>query len=308
MELRGDLVLILAGDHLYKMDYREMLRDHLETEADITLAVLPCSEDEIASFGAVRVDRTGRIVEFREKPGNAAARAGMEVTPALLAERGVATDRPYLASMGIYLFRKETLQRVLANQLTDFGHHVIPHAVAIESCRVQAHFFKGYWRDIGTIRSYFDAHMDLILPEAPFDFYDHDWPFFTHPRYLPGSRVTNCSVYRSVIADGNILSDCELSETVIGVRSIIRDAKVRRSLVIGADRRHMGSYPGIPPVGIGRGSVIENAIIDKNVRIGRNVQILNEAGVQDGECPYAVIRDGIVVVPHNTVIPDGTVI
>ncbi len=305
-DVDGDLVLILAGDHLYRMDYREMLRDHLDSDADVTLSVLPCSAAEIADFGAVRVDAAGRVVEFREKPADAAARAGMEVTPELLASRGVTADRPYLASMGIYLFRTEALRRALDNDLTDFGHHVIPEAV--KNCRVQAHFFKGYWRDIGTIRSYYEAHMDLVLPQAPFDFYDPQWTFYTHMRSLPGSRITNAKLYRTVLAGGSILSDCDISESVIGLRAVIREATVRRSLIVGSDPYHMRDDGDVPPLGIGKGAVIENAIIDKNVRVGRNVRIVNASGERDGQGPYHVIRDGIVVVPHNTIIPDGTVI
>jgi glucose-1-phosphate adenylyltransferase len=302
----GDLVLILSGDHLYRMDYRNMLRDHIESGAEITLAVLPCNADEIAEFGAVRVDENGRIVEFREKPRTREARAGMEVSPALLEKRGVDSDRPYLASMGIYLFAQEALFKYLDNDFSDFGHHVMPHVV--DRCHVQAHFFGGYWRDIGTIRSFYEAHMDLVRPDAPFDFHDNAWPIFTHPRYLPGSRLTDCRFHRTVLAGGAIISDCDVENSVIGIRTVMREATVRRSLIMGADPFHAPGAPGAPPIGIGRGSVIENAIIDKNVRIGRNVKILNEAEVQEGKGEGYVIRDGIVVVPHNTVLPDNTVI
>ena len=305
-ELRGDLVLILSGDHLYRMDYRNMLRDHLENEADITLAVQPCSAEEIADFGAIRVDETGRIVEFREKPKSAEARAGMETSAVLLEKQGVSQDRPYLASMGIYLFSKQALLQHLDNDFSDFGHHVMPHAV--ERCRVQAHFFSDYWRDIGTIRSFYEAHLDLVKPQAPFDFYDKDWLFFTHPRYLPGSRLTDCRFHRTVLAGGAIISDCDVEESVIGIRTVMRGAKIRRSLIMGSDPFHDDAPADAPPIGIGRGTLIENAIIDKNVRIGRNVRIVNESGAQEGEGPYHVVREGIVVVPHNTIIPDGTVI
>lgn len=306
-DLRGDLVLILSGDHLYRMDYRNMLRDHLENEAEITLAVQPCSSDEIADFGAIRVDETGRIVEFREKPKTSEARAGMETASALLEKQGVSPNKPYLASMGIYLFNKDTLNKHLDNDLSDFGHHVMPQAV--DRCRVQSHFFNDYWRDIGTIRSFYEAHLDLVKPEAPFDFYDANWLFFTHARFLPGSRLTDCRFHRTVLAGGAIISVCDVEESVIGVRTVMRDAKIRRSVIMGGDPFHDEDAPaGAPPVGIGRGSVIENAIIDKNVRIGRDVRISNESGAQSGEGPYHVIHDGIVVVPHNTVIPDGTVI
>lgn len=305
-ELRGDLVLILSGDHLYRMDYREMLRDHEEHRADITLAVMPCSVEEIAHFGAVRVDAAGQVVEFREKPQGAAARAGMELGPDQLERHGIAPGRPYLASMGIYLFRKPVLVDCLANTLSDFGHHVIPAAVL--GHRVQAHFFDGYWRDIGTIRSFFDAHLDLLEPKTPFDFYDPSWPFFTHPRYLPGSRLTDCRFRRTILAGGSIISESTVEESVVGVRTTMRGATVRRSLIMGGDPPEETHRPGLPPVGIAHGSVIENAIIDKNVRIGRDVRIVNAAGLEQGEGPYHVIRDGIVVIPKNTVVPDGTTI
>jgi len=197
-EAPGDLVLILAGDHMYRMDYRRMLREHVECGADVTVSVLPCSEDEISDFGAVRVDDSGRIVEFREKPKNAEQRAGMEVPPELLERRDLKADRPYLASMGIYLFDKSRLVESLNNDLTDFGHHVIP--ACVNDCRVQAHFFGGYWRDIGTIRAFFDAHMDLVQPHPLFDFYDPEWPIYTHPRYLPGSRLNGCRFNHAVLA------------------------------------------------------------------------------------------------------------
>ena len=236
---------------------------------------MPCSADQIANFGATRVDATGRIVEFREKPQTAEAREGMETVPALLDRCGVSKDRPYMASMGIYLFNKDVLGKFLDNDLSDFGQHVLP--TAVERCRVQAHLFDGYWRDIGTIRSFYEAHLDLVKPEAPFDFYDDNWPFYTHPRFLPGSRLTDCRFHRTVLAGGAIVSGCNVEESVIGVRTVMREATVRRSVIMGADPYHDDAPPGSPPIGIGQGSVIENAIIDKNVRIGDNVRIVNEA-------------------------------
>lgn len=304
--MRGDLVLILSGDHLYRMDYRAMLSDHEESGADVTVGVLPCAAEEIGNFGAVRVDDAGRIVEFREKPQGAEAREGMEVSPSLLEKQGVSTTRPYLASMGIYLFKKSALLKYLDNDFSDFGHDVLPAAVA--STRVQAHFFNGYWRDIGTIGSFFEAHMDLVKPDAPFDFYDRKWPFYTHPRFLPGSRLTDCHFHRTVLAGGAIVSGCKVENSVIGIRTEMRDSNVRRALIMGSDPHNDDLGPGVPPVGIGRGCQIENAIIDKNVRIGRNVRILNEAGIREGEGENYVIRDGIVVIARGTVIPDGTVI
>ncbi len=302
--LDGDLVLILAGDHMYRMDYRTMLRDHLEAEADVTLSVLPCSEEQIAGFGAVRVDETGKVLEFREKPQTPEAREGMKVAPELLAARGVGPDRPYLASMGIYLFKKDVLVECLDNDLIDFGSEVIPAAVG--KSRVQAHFFDGYWRDIGTVRAFYEAHMDMVLPEPPFDWYDEEWPFYTHPRYLPGSRLRGCRFNDTLLAGGATILESTIEQSVIGIRTTMNKATVRRSLIMGAEEDPPPGGSDVPPVGIGEGSLIQDAIIDLNARIGRNVRIVNKDGVKEADGDAWVIRDGIVVVPKNAVITDST--
>jgi glucose-1-phosphate adenylyltransferase len=304
--MKGEHVLILSGDHLYRMDYKQMLRDHVDRGADITIGVLPCTEEEIAGFGAVRVDRDGRVVEFREKPKTADARAGMEVSPDLLARSGVAADRKYMASMGIYLFNKGVLEQCLDNALTDFGNHVIPQSVADH--HVQSHFFDGYWRDIGTIRAFYEAHMDMTRPDAPFDFYDPDWPFLTHPRYLPGSRLAGCRFHRSVLAGGALIADSSIEESIVGIRTRMTEATVRRSLIMGSEEDPLPGSPGAPPVGIGKGSLIQNAIVDLNARIGQNVRILNRDGIQEAEGSDWMIRDGIVIVLKDGVVPDGTTI
>ena len=304
-DLECDYVLILAGDHMYRMDYRQLLRDHVEHRADITVGVKPCSESEIGEFGAARVDASGRIVEFREKPSSAAAREGMEADPALLAAHGVSSDLPYLASMGIYIFNKGALLDVLDSSLVDFGRDIIPSETGRR--RVQGHFFQGYWRDIGTIRAFFDAHMDLVKPEPPFSFHDRTWPIYTRPRYLPGARLSGCRFNHVVLGEGSRIVDSEVEDAVIGLRSDIRGAKIKRALVMGVDS-HYPEIPGAPPVGIGEGSEIRDAIIDKNARIGRRVRIVNQAGVQDADGDGWAIREGIVVVPKNSVIPDGTVV
>jgi len=306
LERRGDLVLILAGDHMYRMDYRDMLRDHLENDAEITLAVQPCTTSQIAGLGAVRVDGTGRVVEFREKPGTADERSGMEVAPELLEARGVDPDRAYLASMGIYFFNKSVLKEVLDNDLIDFGHHVIP--AAVRSRKVQAHFFDGYWRDIGTIRSFYDAHMDMVKPDPPFSFYDPEWPFFTHPRYLPGSRLNGCRFNRSLLAGGALVEESSIEDSIVGIRAVMREATVRRSFIMGAVDFPPPGPPGAPPIGIGPGSLIQGAIIDLNCRIGREVRILNKARRTHADGDGWMIREGVVVVPKDGVIPDGTTI
>lgn len=307
-DVPGNLVLILSGDHMYRMDYRMMLREHLESNADITIGVLPCSESDIAGFGAARVDGDGRILEFREKPTTHEAREGMQVDPALLEKSGIGVDRPYIASMGIYLFRKETLVKCLENELVDFGGDIIPGCVGTH--RVQSYFFNDYWRDIGTIRSFFETHMDMVTPSPPFRFTDPDWPFYTRPRYLPASRLDSCTLSRTMLSEGAVLTDSHVEEAVLGIGTRLHGVKVKRALIIGNDpQMRVGNVPhGAPPIGIGPGTVVENAIIDKNSRIGANVRILNEDGVQEADGDGWVIRDGIVVVRRGGIIPDNTII
>jgi glucose-1-phosphate adenylyltransferase len=305
-ELRGDLVLVLAGDHIYRMDYRNLLREHLEHGAEVTLSVSPCSEAEIAGFGAVRVAPDGRVLEFREKPATEEARAGMEASPELLARRGIGRERPYLASMGIYLFNKEVLVETLENRLQDFGRDVIP--AAVEHRRVHAHLFDGYWRDIGTIRAFYEAHLDLVRPNPPFLFGDSEWPIYTHPRYLPGAWVSGTRFNRAVLSEGSTVLDSTIEDSIIGVRSVLHRVTARRSLVMGADPNPPDGPTGAPSLGIGEGTLIQDAIVDKNARIGRNVRIVNQEKVVEAEGPGWAIRDGIVVVSKNAVIPDGTTI
>jgi glucose-1-phosphate adenylyltransferase len=307
LESRGELVLILSGDHMYRMDYRRLLREHVSAGADVTVAALPCAESAIGEFGAIRVDATGRIVEFREKPADAKARAGMQADSGLLARCGVGIDRPFLASMGIYLFRKSFLRQCLeSSQRHDFGRDVLPHAVT--DGKVQSYLFDGYWRDIGTIRAFYDAHMDLVRVDPPFHFNDPEWPFYTHPRYLPGSNLNAVRINRSIVSEGTTLEESTVESSIIGVRTTMMRATVRRSLIMGADPYPPAGPPGSPPLGIGEGSLIQDAIVDKNARIGRNVRITNKDGVAEADGNGWAIREGLVVVTKNAVIPDGAVI
>ncbi|MCP4900545.1 MAG: glucose-1-phosphate adenylyltransferase [bacterium] len=305
-QLRGEYVLILAGDHMYRMDYRSLLADLIANNADIAIGVMPCSEDEVAAFGAARVDDDGRVLEFREKPATPDERKGMEVAPDLLKKQGVHADHPYLASMGIYLFRKDVLIEALDNDLVDFGGEIIP--AEVDQRRIQAHFFKDYWRDIGTIKAFFDAHMDLVQLNPPFSFHDREWPIYTRPRHLPGARLNRCCFSNVLLGDGSKVEDATVENTVIGVRGSVYGATLKRTLVMGIDNYYPSAPAGSPPVGIGQGSIIENAIIDKNARIGRNVRILNADSVENADGDGWAIRDGIVVIPKNAVIPDDTVI
>jgi glucose-1-phosphate adenylyltransferase len=298
--------LILSGDQLYQMDYRRMIETHRRHVADATVAVLPVSAEQAPGFGILKVNKQGRIVHFEEKPK-------ADRLPDLVSE--IPGHGPgYLASMGIYVFSRDALHRSLQDPtLIDFGRHVIPRALA--EMRVQAHHFRGYWEDVGTIGSYFQANLALCEPIPPFDFYDANRPVYTHPRLLPATKIESCTVRRSLVSEGCILIGAEIEHSLVGIRARIgRGTQVRNSLVLGADFyetvdeiEHSGDR-GVPPLGIGAESVIQNAIVDKNARIGSGVRILNEAGEREKDGPGYYIRDGIVIVPKAAVIPDGTVI
>jgi glucose-1-phosphate adenylyltransferase len=303
---RSREVLILSGDQLYQMDYRKMLETHRRHVAEATVGVIPVTAEQAGSFGILKVNRQGRIVHFEEKPKP-------DRLPDLLSEvPGV--GQAFLASMGIYVFSREALERSVADPaLVDFGRHVIPQALS--QMRVHAHSFRGYWEDVGTIGSYFEANLALCEPVPPFDFYDASRPVYTHPRFLPATKIEACSVRRSLISEGCILVGAEIERAVVGIRSRIgRGAQVRNSLVLGADyyetldEIERSNARSVPPLGIGADSVLERAIVDKNARIGRGVRIVNQGGEREKDGDGYAIRDGIVVIPKNAVVPDGTVI
>ncbi|HJS59611.1 MAG TPA: glucose-1-phosphate adenylyltransferase [Vicinamibacteria bacterium] len=299
--------LILSGDQLYQMDYRKMLDTHRRHVADVTVAVTPVTAEQAPALGILKVNRQGRITHFEEKPKP-------ERLPELVSEMAGAGPPSYLASMGIYVFNREALERSLGDAtLNDFGKNVIPEAVP--RLRVHAHVQRGYWEDVGTIKSYFLANLALCQPVPPFDFYDAARPVYTNPRLLPATKVESCSVKNALVSEGCILVGAEVERAVLGIRSrIARGARIRESLVLGADfyetldeiQRQAGR--ATPPIGIGSDTVVERAIIDKNARIGAGVSILNEAGVQEADGDGYFIREGIVIVPKNGVIKDGTVI
>jgi len=299
-------VLILAGDQLYHMDFARMLETHRRHVADVTVAVTPVKPEQATGFGILKMNGLGRITHFEEKPP-------AERLPQLMSEIP-AIGSGLIASMGIYLFKREALEAALKTPaLVDFGRHVIPDALA--RSRVQAHVHRGYWEDVGTIRSYYHANLALCQPVPPFDFYEASRPVYTHPRFLPASKIESCVVTNSLLSEGCIVVGAQIERSVIGIRSRIgRGAQVRESLILGADyyetldELDRSAARGTPPIGVGEDSIVAGAILDKNARIGRGVRILNEAKVQekDGEGYY--IREGIVLVPKNGVIPDGTTI
>jgi glucose-1-phosphate adenylyltransferase len=316
-EDRYDLVLILSGDQLYRMDFQDMIRTHLETKSEATISALPVAEAEARSCGIMRIDHSGRVTDFEEKPKTAEKLARVRTEPEWLERFGIKPKgRSYLASMGIYLFNRSTLIHLLAGgSATDFGHEIFPQA--IKNHRVQCHLFDGYWEDIGTVGAFHKANIDLTLDHPPFDFTYGDNPIFTRPRYLPCSRIAGAQVTNSLIADGCVISKgCVIENSVIGIRAqIAENAIVRNTIVMGIDiyeqARHLAENQraGRPNFGIGPNSIVENAIIDKNVRIGHNVQIRNEAGIEELEdAPHYVIRDKIVVIPKYTTLQDGAIV
>ena len=303
-------VAILGGDQLYRMDFREMLKVHRDSKADATVAIKPVPAEQTSGFGIMKTASDGRIIHFEEKPK--ADRLPDLASP--LGASDSAQKDAWLASMGIYLFGRRALVEALGNsQHVDFGRHVIP--AMLSRLRVQSYAFQGYWEDVGTIQSYYDANIALTAKQPPFSFYDARLPMFTHPRLLAPTNMQACRVHESLISDGCYIEGAEIESSVIGIRSRIgAGVKIRKSLVLGADFYETADEiaaalkTGEPPIGIGDGSVIDRAIIDKDARIGRNVRILNEAKVHERDGAHHFIREGLVIVPKGAVIPDGTVI
>src|SRR5712671_3132588 len=308
LERPFEYYIILSGDQLYRMDLRTLLHQHIRSGADITLATKPVPRGQVADFGIMQSGVDRRITRFVEKPKDESLLHEMQMGKELLSSSGAAEDAElYQASMGIYVFNRQVLVECLANDLVDFGKHIIPQS--IKDRHVSAYIFQGYWEDIGTIRAFFEANLDLtdIVPE--YSFFEADAPIYTHPRFLPGSKINGATLRQAIISDGCIISDAHLERCVIGVRSTIESgATIRNSIVMGAD--YYETEPSTdrhrqPPIGIGRNCVIDRAIIDKNARIADGVVITPEGKPADLDAGNYFIRDGIVVVPKNAIIPAG---
>ena len=313
-----DEFLILSGDHLYRMDYRLFVERHRETGADITLSVVPIDQKRASDFGLMKIDDQGRIIDFSEKPkGNALQKMQVDTTTLGL-DPEAAKELPYIASMGIYVFKKDVLIDLLnkSPEQTDFGKEIIP--ASAKDHNVQAYLFNGYWEDIGTIESFYEANLALTQqPQPSFSFYDEKAPIYTRARYLPPTKLLDTHVTESIIGDGCIIKECRINHSVLGVRSRVEaGCVIEDSLLMGADfyepfaERQSGLQKGGVPLGIGSDTTIRRAIIDKNARIGRNVKIINKDRVEEAEREKQgfFIRNGIVVVMKNAVIPDETVI
>jgi glucose-1-phosphate adenylyltransferase len=306
LERPYDYYLILSGDQLYRMDFRALLHQHIKFGADITLATKPVAHHQVSEFGIMQSGVDRRITGFIEKPAEESELREMKMSRELLRAIGSNEEEElFQASMGIYVFNRNVLIESLTSDLFDFGKHIIPSS--IKDRHVSSFIFKGYWEDIGTIRAFYEANLDLtdLVPE--YSFFEPDSPIYTHPRFLPGSKINGATLRQAIISDGCIISDAHLERCVVGIRSVIRSgATIRNSIVMGADYFELGQTASSqPPIGIGRNCVIDRAIIDKNAHVADGVVITPEGKPPNFDADNYFIRDGIVVIPKNAVIPAG---
>jgi len=301
--------LILSGDQLYRMDYSVLMQQHVESGADITLATTPVDRTAASSFGIMHSDANRHIVRFEEKPKDPKLLDELKIPPELLKTLDLPADSDlFQGSMGIYVFNRDVLIKCLAGDQDDFGKHIIPGG--LQQYKVMVYIFKGYWEDIGTIRAFFEANLALTDALPPYNFFDRLAPIYTHPRFLPASKINAATVRRAIIADGCIISDAHIDRAIVGVRSVIESgATIRNSVIMGADfyeELAERTDRNVPPIGIGRNSVVDRAIIDKNARIGENVVITPDGKAPNVDSENYYIRDGVVVIPKNAVLPDGS--
>lgn len=313
-----DQYLILSGDHLYRMNYADFIHRHRETKADITISVVPIDESRAFDFGLMKIDKSGRVTAFSEKPQGDALNSMRVDTTVLGLTPDEAKNSPYIASMGIYVFEKQIMHDLLSRApgRTDFGREILPDALSGHN--VQAYLFNDYWEDIGTIEAFYNANLALTeQPDPPFSFYDEKAPIYTRPRYLPPTKLLDSRVTESMLGEGCILKECTVKRSVIGIRSRIETGCIiDHALLMGSDyyespaERLQNLESGKIPLGVGANTTIRKAIVDKNARIGRNVQITNNEGIVEAtrEDLGFVIQNGIVVIIKNATIPDGMVI
>ncbi|MBN1482189.1 glucose-1-phosphate adenylyltransferase [candidate division KSB1 bacterium] len=309
--------LVLSGDHLYRMNYRSFIDSHRAEDADLTIPVIAVDEEHASSFGLIKIDEKNNVVEFREKPTGAGLKEMAVDTTNLGLDEKEAERRPYIASMGIYAFKRHVMPELLDrdHKQSDFGREVIP--AALNDLKVKTYLFNDYWEDIGTIDAFYDANMALVkFPKPLFSFYHPEAPIYTRQRFLPPCKFVNSDIVESMIAEGCIINKAKIQKSILGVRTYIEEGcEIQESLIMGRDffqslkERENDVDEGKIPTGIGKNTIIKKAIIDKNARIGRNVKIINKNGEYDDashEKEGWYIRDGIVVVLKNAIIPDGT--
>jgi len=308
--------LILSGDQLYRMNFRQILEQHIRTDADLTVATIVKGRRDVSELGIMQIDENRRVVNFVEKPKDPTVQDSLKIPQEWFSKLGIkGNDDSYLASMGIYVFKREVMEELLSNSdVTDFGRHIIPQT--IKTHKVYSYIFQGYWEDIGTIRNYFESNLGIAEENPAFNFFDMKAPIYSHPRFLPATKVNGATCKHVAIADGCIINHADLNECVCGLRQVIeRGAKITRTVMLGCDYYESEDVvqdklkKGLPKMGIGEGTVIENAIIDKNVSIGKNCRITPDGKPEnEDKLPLYYIRDGVVIIPKGTIIPDGTVI
>jgi glucose-1-phosphate adenylyltransferase len=309
-----DYALILSGDQLYRMDLRAVVAQHIESHADLTIATITVGREECRSLGIMQINAQRRITRFEEKPKDPAVQDSLRLPPEWYAPLEIqGTDEYFLASMGIYVFNRDVLMKLLDSTQTDFGKHIIPDA--IRTHRVFSYIFQGYWEDIGTIRNFFEANLNLTTELPRFNFFDMSAPIFTRPRFLPASKINGAQIDHAVISDGCILNHCRIANSIVGVRCLVdRDSRLNRTIVLGSDyfepaaSIQQNEHSGRPRIGIGSNTVIENAIVDKNARIGNNCVITPAGKPENMDDPRYFVRDGIIIVPKNGIVPHGTVL
>jgi glucose-1-phosphate adenylyltransferase len=307
-------VLILSGDQLYRMNFRAVLEQHIKSGADVTVATIPVSRTDARSFGIMQIDGEERITRFVEKPDDEALIDTLKMDNSIRSKLGIyGGDDLLLASMGIYVFNRDVLDKALAGKHVDFGKHIIPNLIS--SGRLFSYVYQGYWEDIGTIKAFFDANLDLVNEVPKFNFFDTQAPIYTHARYLPASKIVRGHIERAAVADGCIIVDARIEHSIIGIRSRIESgAVIKDSIIMGHDdyetpeEIQSGQARGIPPLGVGRNTHIERAIVDKNARIGDDVRISPQGKPENFDGDNYNIRDGIVVVPKGGIIRSGTVL
>ncbi len=298
--------LILAGDHVYRMDFADLIESHIERNADITIAAQPIAAEGATRMSIFRFDSEGQILAIEEKPTAERLAEMKSSAPAHTRSGLVMPDRPFLASMGIYVFSRDVLHDVLASDASvDFGRGIIPHALAAH--RVHPYLYRGFWADVGTMQSFYDVNMMMTTRDAPFNFYHPRRPIFTHPRFLPAARLTDCHVDEALIADGADLDSCTVTHSIVGLRmQVHQGARISRSILLGADGYE--DHATDLPIGIGKDVELDRVIVDKNARIGAGARLVNARGLDhvDGDGYY--IRSGIIIVPKNGIVKPGTVV
>jgi glucose-1-phosphate adenylyltransferase len=297
--------LILAGDHLYRMDFTELIDSHIESRADITIAAQPVTPADATEMGIFRFDERGQIGGFEEKPKRERlAEMQSSVPRGTLMTGGVSAEKPFVASMGIYVFSRDVLLEILGAPGIDFGKEIIPKALGNHV--VNPYIFRGYWADVGTIDAFYSANIQLTKRGAPFDFFHPRRPIYTHPRFLPGTRTHDCRIDASIIAEGCYLDRCEIHESVVGIRTRIGDgARITRSVLLGADFYEEELAASAVALGIGRDVVLDRVIVDKNARIADGVRLVNDAGIEHADGDGYYIRNGIIIVPKGGQVRAG---